>query len=309
VGECRRSLSLAVAVAFALGLVSLAACRKDAPPTPNRSAPVETLDAAPRRVRAATRDVTFLAVSDTHFGYVSEDTHAGLVKKLDGIAGRPYPPEIGGTVATPRALLVTGDLTEWGREDEWTRFAFFYASTPSRPSAAGLHVPVYEVIGNHDKVAGPWVGEQVAARHGGSPYAFDLDDVHFLALGEAPDDAALAWLARDLAGVDKNVPLVVYFHLALLGPWSTGNWFGDGDFKERLAKLLEGRCEAAIFHGHHHASGHYAWHGFSVFKPGAVKDDAHTFAVTRVANGTMTIAYFDYDRDAWTFSQTKSVCD
>jgi hypothetical protein len=304
----RRSRISAGAAALMLALAALA-CRKSAPPAPNRAAPLATADGAPRRVRAASRDVTFLAVSDTHFGYVAEETHATLVKKLDAIAGRPYPRELGGAVATPRALIITGDLTEWGRPEEWARFAFFYASTPASPSAAGLHVPVYEVIGNHDKVSGPWVGEQVAARHGGNPYAFDLDDVHFLALGEAPDDDALAWLARDLEGVDRNVPLVVYFHLALLGPWSTGNWFGDGDYKERLAKLLEGRCVAGIFHGHHHASGHYAWHGFRVYKPGAVKDDAHTFTVTHLVGSTMTIAYFDFDRDAWGFSETKSLCD
>jgi predicted phosphodiesterase len=211
-------------------------------------------------------------------------------------------------VATPRALVITGDLTEWGKEDEWQRFLHFYGNSPNTPSAAGLKVPVFEVVGNHDKVHGPYVTDQVAARHGGKPYAFDLDDVHFVALGEAPDDDALAWLAKDLDRFEKNVPLVVYFHLAILGPWSTGNWFGDGDYKERLGALLEGRCVAAIVHGHHHASGHYAWRGFEVYKPGAVKDNAHTFAVFHATGATLTVAYFDYDKDLWSWSEARDLC-
>jgi hypothetical protein len=287
-------------------LVLFAGCKKPAP----RPEPTIASAAAPasKKARAATRDVTFLAISDTHFGFVPEEVHAALVPKIDGIAGRAYPQEIGGTVATPRALVITGDLTEWGDQDEWRRFLHFYGSGPGAMSAAGLHVPVFEVVGNHDKVHGPYVTDQVAARHGGKAYAFDLDDVHFLALGEAPDDEALTWLAKDLDRLEKNVPLVVYFHLAILGPWSTGNWFGDGDYKERLAKILEGRCVTAIVHGHHHASGHYAWHGFEVYKPGAVKDDAHTFAVFHAIGGTLTVAYFDYDKDAWSWNQTRDLC-
>jgi predicted phosphodiesterase len=193
------------------------------------------------------RDVTFLAVSDTHVGYVPEEVHAVLARKIDTIGGRAYPASLGGAVGAPHGLLVAGDLTEWGREDEFARFLSFYGNRGD----GGVHVPVLEVVGNHDKVSGP---------------------------------------------------------LPLAGPWSTGHWFGDGDFRARLAALLEGRCVAAIFHGHHHASAHYLWRGIHVYKPGAVKDGAHTFAVAHVGPDTMTVAYFDYDRDAWAFAHTRKVC-
>jgi 3',5'-cyclic AMP phosphodiesterase CpdA len=303
-----------VRAALAFALLALG-CKRDAaraaPPVSDAGAPAVAAaggGGAARLTRAASRDVTFLALSDTHLGYVPEDVHAALVPKLDDIAGRAYPRELEGTVATPRALVITGDLTERGKDDEWQRIMYFYGTSRTTASNAGLKVPVFEVVGNHDKVHGPYVTDQVAARHGGKPYAWDLDDLHFVALGEAPDDDALAWLARDLARVDSDVPLVVYFHLALLGPWSTGNWFADGDYKERLAKLLEGRCVAAIVHGHHHASGRYAWHGFPVYKPGAVKDNAHTFAVFHAAGATLSVAYFDYDKDAWTWSESRALC-
>ena len=142
--------------------------------------------------------------------------------------------------------------------------------------------------------------ELVAKRHGGGRYyAWDWDDVHLVALGEAPDDEGLGFLERDLEGIANDVPLVLYFHLALMGPWSTGNWFAEGTFKDRLAKIIEKRNVAAIFHGHHHATDHYTWHGIDVWKPGAVKDGAHTFAVAHVTDDRMTIASYDWDRDGW----------
>jgi len=163
----------------------------------------------------------------------------------------------------------------------------------------GLRLPLFEVVGNHDKVPGPWMEEKIASRHGGRFYAWDWDDVHFVALGEAPDDEGLAFLQRDLSRADMDVPLVVFFHRCLSGPWSDDNWFGDGNYRDRLAAILEGRAVRAIFHGHHHASGHYLWHGFDVWKPGAVKNNAHTFVVAHLTDSASTISYFDYDSDAW----------
>jgi hypothetical protein len=289
----------------ALGaLVALGGCSRAGPSGKGDSGAAPATGAA-RRGRGEGRDVTFLAIADTHVGFVSEETHVSLVAKLGAIAGHAYPVALGGRVATPRGLLVAGDLTEWGREEEWQRFLALYASAPED---GGVRLPLLEVVGNHDKVAGPGVTEHVAARHGGRWYGWDWDDVHFAALGEAPDDDGLAWLARDLAGLERNVPVVLYFHRPLEGPWSTDNWFGDGTYRARLATLLEGRCIAAIFHGHHHDSAHYAWRGIQVYKPGAVKDGAHTFAVTRIVGSTVTVAYFDYDKDDWTFAHTRDLC-
>jgi len=297
--------SLTIRLLFAAIVAGAAGCETKAPSpeSTTNAATQASAGATPKRQRAASRDVTFLAVSDTHFGYVSEATHVRLVGKLDAIAGHPYPGAIGGTVAAPRGLLVTGDLTEWGKEEEWERFLAFYGNVDG-----GTKVPVREVVGNHDKVASMLVTEQVAARHGGRWYAFDWDDVHFVGLGEAPDDDGLAWLARDLGALAPNVPVVLYFHFPLAGPYSTGQWFGDGNYRDRLGAMLDGRCVAAIFHGHHHASAHYLWRGIHVYKPGAVKGDAHTFAVTRISGSTVSVAYFDWEKDAWTFSHARDMC-
>lgn len=292
------------------------------PPSPSAKAPAPSAsvaqrapsDAGPHLSRRGGTDVTFYVVSDVHFGYGYPDDlrtlradpiaapvglekdNLALLRRINTMEGRPYPPDVGGTISGTRGLLITGDLTEWGRKEEWDRFLALYG-----PGAhdGGLRLPLFEVVGNHDKVQGPWVEQQVTARHGGRFYAWDWDDIHFVALGEAPDDEGLAFLERDLSRADMDVPLVLFFHRCLLGPWSEDNWFGDGTYRDRLAKLLEGRAVRAIFHGHHHASGHYLWHGFDVFKPGAVKNDAHTFVVAHLTDRESTFSYYDYDADTW----------
>ncbi len=277
--------------ALLLGALLLGACKRkpEAPP-----APVTTM----KQLRGSS-DVTFLVVSDTHFGFGGiPAAHDVLIPKLNGIAGRALPQQMGGTVAPPRGLLVTGDLTEWGSVEEWEPFAATYGLDGG--TNGKLRIPVFEVVGNHDKVHGPFVEQRVMARHGGNRfYAWDWDDLHLVALGEAPDEQGLDFLARDLEHVAKNVPVILYFHLALAGPWSSDNWFAAGTLKDRLAKLVEQWSVIGIFHGHHHATGRYQWHGVEVFKPGAVKDGAHTFAVVRVTDDSMSVVSYDWDHDVW----------
>ena len=54
-----------------------------------------------------------------------------------------------------------------------------------------------------------------------------------------------------------------------------------------------------IFHGHHHATGHYRWRGIDVWKPGAVKNGAHTFAVAHLTDARFTLSSFDWDSRRW----------
>jgi 3',5'-cyclic AMP phosphodiesterase CpdA len=272
-----------------------ATARSSSPPSPA---------APPKRARRGGTDVTFCVVSDTHFGYGGmEETNARLVARVNAIAGRPYPTS--GVVDRPRGLLVTGDLTEWGRPEEWQPFVRTYGLDGGD---GALRIPVLEVIGNHDKGSGPWVGDQVAVRHGGRSYAWDWDDLRLVALGEAPDEEGLAFLAHELDRLAADVPVVLFFHLPLTGPFSTGHWFGDGPYRDRLAAIVRGHTIAGIFHGHHHATEHYVWNGIDVWKPGAVKNPgAHTFAVVHVTDSRISVASFDWERDTWTGTQTRAL--
>jgi Calcineurin-like phosphoesterase len=245
--------------------------------------------------------VTFAVVSDMHFGFGAIQTsHQRLIGALGRLPGKRYPYMLqkaaGPTVPELRGLLITGDLTEWGTEAQWAQFVSYYG----RPGGKGaLAIPTFEVIGNHDRASGTYVESQVAARHGGRFYSFQWGDVHFLALGEAPDQAGLAFVEKDLANVSPDVPLILYFHLPFSGPWAKGWWFADGDYPEHLHALIKDRPVLAIFHGHHHATGHYKWRGIDVFKPGPVKDGGHDLAVVHVSDKSFSLATYNYETETW----------
>lgn len=302
---------------LSFSLAALAACsngerRNHAAAPPETPMPLPTATAAPPPLphiaRKGGTDVTFAVVSDLHFGYGRiEATHELFIDRLNHVQGKPYPAYLqkawGAAVGPVRGLLVAGDLTESGTAEQWELLAKTYGLAGD---GTGSRVPLFEVIGNHDHGPGEYVESRVAARHGGGRvYAFQWDDLHVLALGEGPGDDAFAFMEKDLARVDANVPLLLLFHLPLAGPWSTGGWFADGDYRKRLAAVLEGRNVVAIFHGHHHATDHYTWQGIDVFKPGAVKSGGRECAVVHVTDHQLTVGTYDYVADGWSHTFAK----
>lgn len=300
----------------ALLLLSLTACNEARSSSETRLATSSTVAApssagksepAPNAVRApiGDLDVTFAVVSDTHLGHPeAEAKNRALVASLGALTGLPYPGTKAGRVTNVRGLLIAGDLTEWGNTSEWEAFQEIYGI---RRGGLGAPFPVFEVVGNHDKVHGPWLAAEVDRRHGGrGMYTWDWDDLHLVALGEAPEDESLAALGHDLALVHPDRPIVLFFHRPLAGPWSNdGHSFSEPSQKAKLRNLLQGRDVVAIFHGHHHATEHYLWEGIDVWKPGAVKDGAPKLAVVHVEQRKLTVATFDWQSRAFTDVFTK----
>lgn len=252
-------------------------------------------------------DVTFLVAADTHFGArvkrTSDDTdvpieevHETAVREMNGMQARTWPGGIWGKIARPRGLLVAGDLTDDGRDSEWQSFEKYLGRTGSEGK---LRMPVFEGIGNHDRNSGDRIVDRVVRRHGSPFYSWDWDGLHLVCLGEAPDDTALRWLERDLSAIGPYRPVVVYFHYPLAGPWTKGNWFGDGDYRERLAAVLSRSTVVGIFHGHFHATGYYRWLGRDVFTPGSAKHRWRSFLVVRVTSEKIDVACWDYEYRAW----------
>jgi DNA repair exonuclease SbcCD nuclease subunit len=264
-------------------MLVLVACRETPKPAPAPANSAAVIASPKLRTKHGGMDVRFLVVSDTHLGYgdIAEE-NAKMI------------PQLNETGKGARGVVITGDLTEYGQPKQWDEFVKLYGLTGKETA---LRLPVFEMVGNHDKVnLGPWVEERVSERHATKErfYSWDWDDLHLIALQEGPDDDGLKWLARDLATQANDVALVIFFHLALLGPWSTGNWFDDA-YKERFAQAIAGRKVVAIFHGHHHATGHYLWKGYDVWKPGAVKHGAHTFAVVHATDKTWRLDSYNWD--------------
>jgi hypothetical protein len=249
-------------------------------------------------------DVTFVVASDTHFGFGGiEESNQRLVDRVNGLTGRSWPH--GGNLGALAGLVITGDLTEWGHAAEWERFLVFYGGAGTN---AKVTIPVFEMIGNHDKVVGKNVETEVAKRHGGGRYyAWSWGGLRLVSLGEAPDDEGLAYLTKEVATRPKDEPVMIFFHLALQGPWSTEHWFGQGDFKQRMAKILAGKNVAAIVHGHQHMHGHEKWSGFDVLKAGAAKHRDNSFFVVRATNQKLSVAWLDFANDQWIGSFEKTL--
>jgi len=302
-GTRLRSRSLwAAALLAALFSAGLLAYWKRPGKKPELSAP----SSAAQRI-----DLTFLVASDTHLGLDApedpsrnplthpspiESRNKAMIERMNGLAGTPFPAELGGKVGLPSAVLVAGDLTESGGESQWRLFTRFYGW---KGGDGLLRFPVFETFGNHDYANDDSILDRIRERHGGTHYSFDVGGIHFVGLGEAPEEQGLAFLNQDLDARPADTPTVIFFHLPLRGPWAENNWFAGGGFRERLKTILQGHRILAIFHGHSHFSSAYRWNGIEVYNPGSVKHSQRAFLVVRICDDSMTVAAWNLDFEDW----------
>ena len=221
------------------------------------------------------------------------------------------PPEIGGTVAVPRGVLIAGDLTEDGRNDsnarQWDAFVRLYGLTGRE---ALLKYPVYEATGNHDRdtpVSLGWhlpVLQGVRRRHGGLIYAVDWADLHVVCMDIHPDAAGCRWLAGDLAATGVERPVVIFFHYNIEGPHADA--WSDRE-KDAFAETIGPYNVVGIFHGHWHGTGRYRWAGSDVYNVGVVKRGTRSFAVVRVTDTAMTVAYWNWESKRWDLAHRKGI--
>jgi cytolysin (calcineurin-like family phosphatase) len=257
---------------------------------------------APLAAGAQRREMTFFVAGDSHFGVPRmSELNRILVDQLNELPGTPYPASIGGTVAEPRGVLFMGDMTDTSLDSEWKEFESLYGLTGKD---AVLRYPVFEAIGNHDYIGDSPIVPKVKARHGDLIYSWDWDDVHFVCLDMHPDPKNLAWFARDVARAGRHRPLVIFFHYSIEGPYSTG-W--PPEYKEALARALDGLNVLGLFHGHYHHAGHYLWKGHEVFLPGSPRHRSHAFIVVRLTAHHMSVVYRDFDTRQWTEVVTKNI--
>lgn len=242
------------------------------------------------------RAITFFVASDSHFGVPGiEESNRRLVQELNGLPGIEYPPAIGGKVETPRGVIVTGDLTDYSTEEQWSAFEKFYGLTGKEGL---LQFPVFEALGNHDFMGDSPIVGHIVRRHGGIAYSFDWDDLHVACLGMYPSAERIRWLEEDLRAVTPGRPIVLFFHYAIDGPWSQ-SWESSEE-REDFARVLQGHRVAAIFHGHAHQAGSYRWRGYDVFRPGSPKHSSHEVLAVRIRGDELAVAYRDFDRSVWT---------
>ena len=245
---------------------------------------------------AAGADVTFFVTADTHLGAEGiERVNREQIEAMNALPGEPWPVDIGGSVAEPRAVIIAGDLTDHGLATQWNRFEALYG----RDGGDGLlRWPVKILSGNHDRHV-PLIQPAVRAvgqRHGSRRYSWDWGDLHLAALDIYPDAAGRDWLATDLAAVGRRRPVVLFLHYSITGPYS--NSWDDAD-KLAFSETILPYNVIAIFHGHYHGSSHYRWKGRDVFNVGAPRHAVHSFAVARVTETHLHVGSWNYDLSAW----------
>jgi predicted phosphodiesterase len=201
---------------------------------------------------------TVATVNDVHFGeticgYESSTPDAGpTFSSLPGEA--PYPETMNAAAVEeiaaidPAAVIVKGDLTDDGRDDDYAAFLRCYGG------AFGDRM--HHIRGNHDAYRGQTVAPEgpFSVRVPGAVLAV-IDTTVPHAPNGGVDDLQLEWL-DDLAA-EANVPVLLFGHHQ---PWKPGSrtrsdtYFGiNPDDSEKLVEVVARRpAVVGYFCGHSH---------------------------------------------------------
>jgi hypothetical protein len=180
------------------------------------------------------RDFTFVHTSDTHIAPAVAARTRRMLALVDSLA--------------PSFLIITGDLVRDAlrvSEKEATGYydLFVRETSPFR-------TPLWTVPGNHENfgierdtshvsAANPLYGRAMYHHYFGPDYySFTQGGVHFVGLNTVDiddqsyyghvDSTQLAWLARDLALVPKDMPVVTFDHIPFFSTWEgLGGYRGD----------------------------------------------------------------------------------
>jgi len=171
----------------------------------------------------------------------------------------------------PDFVFFGGDLAQLGRPDELAL---------GQQLLKDVKAPIKMIVGEHD-----WfydMGEKWKEMFGPDRYSFDHKGVHFVALnsvqekdfwtakGYTPEqrmdivaglddsrqsafevgEEQRAWLAADLAKVDKKTPIIVFSHSPLYKLYRPWNFWTDD--AEQVQALLKPFQTVSVIHGHTH---------------------------------------------------------
>jgi hypothetical protein len=206
----------------------------------------------------AANDFYFVQLSDSHWGYqgaANPDAANTLKKAVAAVNALPSQPDF---------VMFTGDLTHStdDPQERRKRLAGF------RDIVRDLRVKdVHFIPGEHD--ASLDQGAAFQEFFGPTHYAFDHRGIHFITLDNVSDPGAsigaaqLAWLKADLAGQDKDAPIVLFTHRPLFDLAPQWDW-ATRDGAQAIELLMPYR-NLTVFYGHihqehHHQTGHIAHH-------------------------------------------------
>ncbi len=203
---------------------------------------------AGRAVAAASSDsVQFVQISDSHIGFhqpANPDVAATLKMAVDAINAMTSPPAF---------VVHTGDITHLSTAQQFD---------DARAILSQLRAPLIALPGEHDAIgndfkpylsnfkiphstAGGWASWDEKGVH----YVVLLNVFNFEKLGLLGNDQ-LDWLARDLTGVARSTPVVVFTHVPLYALYPQWGWTTE-DGAKALA-LLAPFEHVTVLNGHIH---------------------------------------------------------
>jgi len=195
-------------------------------------------------------ELHFVQISDSHIGFnkpaINQDVTATFRETIARINALPNAPEF---------LLHTGDLSHLAEADEFDTLEQLLKDCKTKQ--------VFYVPGEHDILSDN--GAQYMARFGKGSlgtgwHSFDHKGVHFIGLSNVANIAEgglgtigaeqLDWLAKDLAPLSADTPIVVYAHIPL---WSIYPKWGWGtDDAEKALTMLKRFGSVTVLNGHIH---------------------------------------------------------
>lgn len=199
-------------------------------------------------------------ITDVHIGFDPHDPEEYNMQRLRMVLERlvsgPNRPDL---------LLMTGDLTEAGSAESYTRL---------RDAIGELPFPVFPMTGNHDARAALQAAfPDTPQADGFVQYALELDGLRVLVLDTLEEgrhgggfcERRAAWLAAELEAYPATPTLIALHH----PPFASGIAWLDADPREvwtaRLGAVLAGRGQViGLICGHLHRTIQSQWLGIPV---------------------------------------------
>src|SRR5579864_9093042 len=185
------------------------------------------LQNAARSGSAATHDLFFVQISDSHIGFkgtANPDVTGTFQEAINQINALPQ---------SPAFVMHTGDLTHTASADQFGTIKDMLTS---------IRTPMTLVLpGEHDTVEGPQLYLDTFGKgtKGEGWYSFDHAGVHFLSLvnvvnltnlGHLGQDQ-IDFIQQDLSGLSSDTPLVVFAHVPLWSVYDKWGWGTDDSLR------------------------------------------------------------------------------
>ena len=283
---------------------------------------------------SSARDLTFFAVSDTHYGLGGSEgakTIPLLVDAMNELPGTAYPEKIGGKVGTPRGVPHIGDITNDGKRERWEAWVRDYGLNGKD---GRLHFPVYEAFGNHDGGPKLPVRDGIRARNpqrvglteistNGLLYCWQWEGIQFINLGIAPGSTlrpydpefSMEFLPDVLkTHVKPGQPVIIMHHFGFDKGHSLGWW--SEERRVQFHELIKDQNVIGILHGHAHEPFIYQWEGLDIYHPPHFQQKdpklsgpvSHGFFVFHIKGNDLTVAERKLD-GTWGMTARKTFKD